>query len=81
MSAPYRAPAPPEPPRKGGPGLTVLLGAAGTLVWLGALAVVFTVVGFMAMILAYAMMHSPPHSGPAAYGGDAGAASVDAASD
>ncbi len=59
----------------------MLLGAAGTLVWLGVLAVVFTAVGFVAMILAYAMMHAPPHSGPPGYGGDAGVASVDAASD
>ena len=81
MSTPYRAPAPPEPPRKGGHGLTVLLGAAGTLVWLGVLAVVFGVGGFIALILAYAMMHSPPHSRSGGYGGDAGVVSVDAASD
>lgn len=79
MSTPYRAPSPPEPPRKRGHGLTVLLGAAGTMVWLGVLGVVFSVGGFVAMILLYAMMHAPHHSGSGAYGVDA--AAVDAAVD
>lgn len=79
MSAPYRAPTPPESPRKQGHGLTVLLGTAGALVWLGVLAVVFTVVGFIAMIVVYAMLHDPPHSRPGGYAGEAGL--VDAGED
>lgn len=80
MSAPYRHPARPEAPRKRGHGLTVALGATGALLWLGVLTVVFSMVGLIAMILAYAMLHGP-HSSPSGHGGDAGAPLIDAARD
>jgi uncharacterized membrane protein YphA (DoxX/SURF4 family) len=64
MSEPYRAPAPPqqEPAKKHM--ATWLLGGAGILVWLGFMAIIVSVVGFVALVVLYAAMHNPPRASP-----------------